>query len=212
MHESRADYNKRYREQRIAQGLCTQCGADNEGNGSRCPACAVKFAAYMKTRSHRHKSSGKCSSCGKSNDRAGVIQCSDCASRQSRALKRRSAKYKSDGLCVKCGTGLIFGRFLCFDHWFASTANNALKQWDRGPELKALWERQGGRCAITGVALTADNVELDHVVPRSRGGTHDASNLRWVVDRFNWLKRDALDSELEDLCTLALEGLRARKP
>jgi RNA-directed DNA polymerase len=42
-----------------------------------------------------------------------------------------------------------------------------------------LLTRQEGRCAGCGLFLTdQDRIEVDHIVPRSLGGSHDETNLR----------------------------------
>ncbi|TWU08618.1 HNH endonuclease [Symmachiella macrocystis] len=48
--------------------------------------------------------------------------------------------------------------------------------------IMELIERQRFRCALSGRELTPENASLDHIVPLSRGGTHEISNL-WVVDQ-----------------------------
>jgi len=50
---------------------------------------------------------------------------------------------------------------------------------------KMIWDliqRQQFRCALSGRKLTPETASLDHVVPLSRGGRHDPSNI-WVVDQ-----------------------------
>ena len=37
-----------------------------------------------------------------------------------------------------------------------------------------------------------DQPTIDHIVPRSKGGTNDKSNLRWVCFSCNQLKKDDL--------------------
>lgn len=44
-----------------------------------------------------------------------------------------------------------------------------------------LVELQKFRCAISGRELTPQTASLDHIVPLSRGGEHDITNV-WVVD------------------------------
>jgi 5-methylcytosine-specific restriction endonuclease McrA len=66
--------------------------------------------------------------------------------------------------------------------------------------LEATWAKQDGRCAITGRPLDWETLELDHIVPRSRGGTNDLSNLRLACHEGNTLKRNWLDEELVALC------------
>ncbi len=48
---------------------------------------------------------------------------------------------------------------------------------------------QGGRCALTGgLLLPGVNASVDHIVPRSAGGTSDETNLQWVVADVNGWK------------------------
>ena len=57
---------------------------------------------------------------------------------------------------------------------------------------KAVFARDGGRCAYCGAAATS----LDHVVPRSRGGTHTWDNVVSACGRCNHVKADRGISEL----------------
>lgn len=62
-------------------------------------------------------------------------------------------------------------------------------------ELAALWHHQRGCCAITGRRLTRETAELDHILPKVRGGTDDIANLRWTCKEVNRAKRDLTDAE-----------------
>jgi len=42
--------------------------------------------------------------------------------------------------------------------------------------FRALWERDGGRCQYSGRKLTPAEANIDHVLPRSRGGRDDWAN------------------------------------
>lgn len=42
--------------------------------------------------------------------------------------------------------------------------------------FRGLWERDGGRCQYTGRKLAPGEANIDHVVPRSRGGRDDWDN------------------------------------
>jgi ATP adenylyltransferase len=52
-----------------------------------------------------------------------------------------------------------------------------------------------GRCHLCGVSAKERRIEVDHIVPRSRGGTNDLSNLQALCDECNQGKsnRDATD-------------------
>lgn len=66
-------------------------------------------------------------------------------------------------------------------------------------QLASLWKTQRGRCALTGRRLDRA-AQLDHILPRARGGTDEISNLRWVCDAANLAKRDLTDEEFAALC------------
>ena len=57
-----------------------------------------------------------------------------------------------------------------------------LSRFDRVPVhrpkfgFRALWERDGGRCQYSGRTLTPAEANIDHVLPRSRGGRDEWSN------------------------------------
>lgn len=42
--------------------------------------------------------------------------------------------------------------------------------------FRALWLRDGGRCQYSGRRLTADEADIDHILPRSRGGRDSWEN------------------------------------
>lgn len=69
-----------------------------------------------------------------------------------------------------------------------------IPRWARTPPLtrRAVIRRDGGRCAYC--SAPADTV--DHVVPKSRGGLHEWSNVVASCKRHNLLKGDRLLSEL----------------
>jgi len=62
-------------------------------------------------------------------------------------------------------------------------------------ELVALWYGQDGRCALTRVPLVPDDMHLDHILPRSKGGGHTADNLRWVHPMANLARGARTDEE-----------------
>ncbi len=67
--------------------------------------------------------------------------------------------------------------------------------------LRALWVKQGGRCAYTNEPLTlGTDATLDHRQPKSRGGRNKPDNLQWVSARVNEVKRDLTHSEFVTLC------------
>lgn len=65
----------------------------------------------------------------------------------------------------------------------------------RGPvplTRRAVFARDGGRCVYCGSAATS----LDHVIPRSRGGLHEWSNVVSACGRCNHVKADRAVADL----------------
>lgn len=52
------------------------------------------------------------------------------------------------------------------------------------------------RCELCGVAASECALEVDHILPRNRGGDDDLSNLQALCYRCNSMKRDRDDSDL----------------
>jgi hypothetical protein len=80
---------------------------------------------------------------------------------------------------------------------------------------REVWRRDGGRCqwslASGGICGSTRHLELDHVRPRSRGGTSIASNLRILCRSHNDLAaRLALGDEKMDQFTFGLRGAPRR--
>ena len=59
-----------------------------------------------------------------------------------------------------------------------------------------LHRRQGGYCAGCGYHFQPRNLTIDHVVPRSKGGSDDISNYQLLCDACNQLKGDGTQEEL----------------
>jgi 5-methylcytosine-specific restriction endonuclease McrA len=60
---------------------------------------------------------------------------------------------------------------------------------------RAIRERDGNRCQYTGRALRIEDGNLDHVVPRSRGGRDTWENLVWASKDVNSRKGNRLPHE-----------------
>ena len=59
-----------------------------------------------------------------------------------------------------------------------------------------LYRRQGGYCAGCGHHFQPRNLTIDHVVPSSKGGSGDISNLQLLCHACNQLKQDGPQEEL----------------
>lgn len=76
-------------------------------------------------------------------------------------------------------------------------------------QLAALWKAQRGLCALTGQKLDR-SAELDHIIPRARGGSDAIDNLRWVCASVNRMKRDLTDDEFIAACRSVVRWIAER--
>lgn len=67
-------------------------------------------------------------------------------------------------------------------------------------ELWSLAKKQKLICALTGDKLTTENVSLDHIIPQSKGGTNDITNLQLVTHHANTIKNDMSMNEFYLFC------------
>ncbi len=51
-------------------------------------------------------------------------------------------------------------------------------------------------CELCGHKIKKDSLTVDHIVPQSRGGTHEYENLRLVHAKCNTIKGNYLDHEI----------------
>jgi 5-methylcytosine-specific restriction endonuclease McrA len=71
-----------------------------------------------------------------------------------------------------------------------------MKTWRGKPSKEAIYIRDGGRCQYTGKVLDRKNATIDHVLPKSRGGGDEWTNLALTSKEVNSKKGNALNSEI----------------
>ena len=67
-------------------------------------------------------------------------------------------------------------------------------------DIWKLAKRQKLRCALTGQRLIRENVSVDHIIPKSKGGINELSNIRLVLKSINIAKQTMTDAEFIELC------------
>lgn len=65
-------------------------------------------------------------------------------------------------------------------------------------ERRDIYIRDKGTCGICGRFVPPDSFTVDHIVPISKGGTYDYSNLQCCCRKCNQLKDDALQDDLHN--------------
>lgn len=103
-------------------------------------------------------------------------------------------------MCPYCTKKSVAGRY-CLSHWFGNVSYNHFLTRTKADVLKALWEKQKGRCAYTGEKLVPGvNASLDHIEPTSVGGSLEPGNLQWVTKTVNRVKTSLGHREFIRLC------------
>lgn len=98
---------------------------------------------------------------------------------------------------------------------FIVSAKRGLRR-HKGPratvaELRDLWLRQRGCCALTGARIELIKPMLDHKTPVSKGGVHTIDNLQWVHPMANLAKNNYTDAEFQDWLLVAAAALTAKR-
>jgi 5-methylcytosine-specific restriction endonuclease McrA len=148
------------------------------------------------------KNKGLCIEC--CNPITSGLRCKNCNERRSNLKKKNYSKWQKEKKCTQCGNGDIVNNNLCEKHYLISTSFKRLGSGKYWRELKALLENQKFKCALTGDKISFDNMELDHILPTTRKGLSELSNVRWVTKEANRLKQNLTDKELKILCNKIL--------
>jgi len=100
-----------------------------------------------------------------------------------------------------------FSAYYCLLHYLADRARHALGRTtiSNARLLQAVFERQGGICPYTGRTLTYGTAEIDHVLPRAKGGTDCVDNVEWVHPDVNRAKAALGRDEFLMLCLAVIE-------
>jgi diadenosine tetraphosphate (Ap4A) HIT family hydrolase/5-methylcytosine-specific restriction endonuclease McrA len=64
------------------------------------------------------------------------------------------------------------------------------------------------RCELCGVSADEKALEVDHIVPRNKGGSDDETNVQALCYSCNAMKRDTDDTDFRDMA----EGYKSRQP
>lgn len=193
---------------------CKRCGVVKEAadfygssKGDRlrswCKDCCDR-AGYANTKAvqRERQMHGLCVRCGLAQAAARRALCKPCLATRNEKELARQAQRIAAGRCTTCNEVNTIAGKVCVTCWFKRAANDTIDDQSRWPDLQALWARQDGRCALTGVLLVpgAFRVALDHITPQARGGTHEIENLRWVTNAANKAKNALSDPEFLELC------------
>jgi len=85
-------------------------------------------------------------------------------------------------------------------------------------QLMDLWQKQNGRCAISGIPMTFRavrdelfpfNVSIDCITPRSKGGRYEIGNIQLVISLMNSLMKAYPKDDVIRACVAVADKWRA---
>lgn len=95
---------KRHQNERVADGLCVQCGGKLDKYAYHCNSCMQKKLRSSRINFKRKVSTGNCGRCGRKRGKGNSkSRCKRCALILYRQATRRFIKIKIEGRCVRCG-------------------------------------------------------------------------------------------------------------
>lgn len=114
---------------------------------------------------------------------------------------KKRANWLKDGKCRACGRDKLNNNKLCLKCYLISVSAERLGTGKYWKDLLTLMENQNFTCVLTGDKLSWDSdIELDHIIPESRGGKKELNNVRWVTKMANRVKQNLIDGELFEIC------------
>lgn len=204
--DKQREINKQCYDRGKRNGTCKICGKKSVKNKRCCKSCSERLEIKYKETYRKRKQEGFCTTCGKCEARAGYCDCTICAARSSADNKKRRAKWIKKGLCSRCGgQGLAGNTIDCEICILKQLAVRLWKKRNHWLKLKQLFEEQQGICPYLKQVLTiGKNASIDHIMPKSKGGTHDMTNLQWVHCDVNIMKWNQTHEEfIQRICLIA---------
>ena len=189
-------------------GYCSKCKDEvrNRTNGW-CAKCMGKYLkTYGKERYLERINNHKCTCCGNPNDNIDdKTKCKNCTIKESAAYRKRREVFKLSNMCYKCHKNSPMNDYIsmCKQCWFKQMSYASTKSREHSIDIENLFIRQNYKCIYTGEELIpGKNASIDHIIPKSKGGNNDISNLQWVSKKINNAKRDMTHEEFVNFLNL----------
>jgi hypothetical protein len=188
--------NRKCVNKKKADGICHWCQQESRPGRRLCKDCAIKQEEQRKLR----VASGICRSCKKREIIDGKHFCQPCHEKSLQRLKLMSQFRKEAGLCYKCGKEPLDGFCYCEICYYKSKSQTYFGNIDHWKEFRDLLASQGGRCIYSGRLLSIGvDAEIDHRIPKTRGGKNEMANFQFLHTYVNRMKMDHTHEEFLSL-------------
>jgi hypothetical protein len=182
---------------------CSRKGCNGIPTQARklCGKCLAIASKSKKKQRVRSTAKGLCGQCGCRPSATGRKLCDNCREKLKLFQREKVTRYRAEGRCITCGK-FLKGRqkasSWCRPCHLRKLAYDNLADPKRGKEIGTLLYNQNSRCVYTGIPLVLGvNASLDHIIPRSKGGSDDLSNLQWVDTRLNLMRKATADEDFK---------------
>lgn len=178
-----------------ANGICPRCMKNKLKKGFfSCKKCInAKKSKRKKLRENKI-----CVQCEKRQVKDKSSYCSYCLLE----FRKRRKNFKRDKLCAKCGGKPIDEKLLCESCYLKETSYRHLGSSKYFSQLKDIWEKQNRLCPYTNIPLAlGKNTDLDHIIPKSKGGDRGINNVQWTHNIVNRMKWNSTEEEFLDFVT-----------
>ncbi len=188
---------ERYRQRKIKNELCTNCGTETPVGTSRlCQECKDKASIYGHNahvkRYDLRKMANICTLCN-NNVVPGKTACQSCLDKRASIKKTKHKKNRSDGLCSQCGKNSPAGKGkrcqVCIDKrndWYQGSSTQVKDKARRDENREVVIKHYGGKCVQCGelkpVRLAVDHIDGDGNTHRRKIKKYGSGFFRWLID------------------------------
>ena len=187
---------------RIKNGLCRYCCKPWSGSGQVCDSCKPRLQKASARVRAKRKSNGVCISCPNP-ARPGKDNCQACAAKTAKRYRLLTQSRKDSNICTLCGLVPPIPnsqQHRCTTCYLKHIVKSRKMPVTTVPPLLTLFESQDGKCVYTNRPITIGiDAELDHIIPRSKGGPNTVENFQWLWSPVNRMKNNLSESEFWEI-------------
>ncbi len=194
-----------YQKKRSA-GICGRSGCTTTAiEGScYCEQCRYKEKLRKEKLKDYRDNHSLCRKCNKDVVQ-GRTNCADCIERtrirvagekHKHSLKQCLETKAKNNICITCSNDQFPGLRYCETCIYKIKAKYHLGDRKLWHLIRNLMEKQSHRCAISGVPIDLSNCDVDHIIPKAKGGMNIIDNLQVVNRVVNRMKGDLSMEEL----------------